>query len=59
MTDVSQDNIARRARELWEIAGRPEGRDDEFWYKAEQQVSGEAETREQLQADSTTSKNSL
>lgn len=59
MAEVSQDNIARRARELWEIAGRPEGRDDEFWFKAEQQVRGESETREKLEADHTTTKNSL
>ena len=59
MTDLSQENIARRAREMWEIAGRPEGRDEEFWFKAEEQVLGERETREKLKADPTTTKKSL
>lgn len=27
--------IQRRARELWERAGRPQGRDLEFWLQAE------------------------
>ncbi|MCK7475410.1 MAG: DUF2934 domain-containing protein [Rhodopseudomonas palustris] len=42
-----------------EVAGRPEGRDEEFWFQAEEQVLGERETREKLQADPTTTKNSL
>jgi len=31
----TQEQIARHARELWERAGRPEGRDVEFWLNAE------------------------
>lgn len=30
--------IRARARELWEQAGRPEGRDVEFWLQAEAEV---------------------
>ncbi|ABD86785.1 DUF2934 domain-containing protein [Rhodopseudomonas palustris] len=51
MAEVSDEDIKRRAHELWEMAGRPEGREDEFWHKAEQQVRGEGETLEKLRAD--------
>ncbi|MGY4502002.1 hypothetical protein ACVWYH_005959 [Bradyrhizobium sp. GM24.11] len=30
----------KRAYELWENAGRPEGRDLEFWLRAESEVAG-------------------
>jgi hypothetical protein len=30
-------NIALRAYELWDAAGRPEGRADEFWFLAEEE----------------------
>ncbi|MGY3484420.1 hypothetical protein ACVW1C_002303 [Bradyrhizobium sp. USDA 4011] len=33
--------VAARAYELWEKAGRPEGRDEEFWHLAEQQLLNE------------------
>ena len=32
------DEIRRRAYELYEQAGRPEGKQDEFWYRAEQEI---------------------
>jgi hypothetical protein len=35
MSDAS--NIALRAYELWDEAGRPEGRADEFWFRAEEE----------------------
>ena len=28
------EQVRRRAYELWEAAGRPEGRGDEFWHEA-------------------------
>lgn len=31
----SEKRIRRRAREIWEENGRPSGRDEEFWFKAE------------------------
>lgn len=34
------DEISRRAREIWEESGRPQGRDLEFWLKAELEVLG-------------------
>jgi len=35
MSDAS--NIAQRAYELWDAAGRPEGQADEFWFRAEEE----------------------
>jgi hypothetical protein len=34
----SRDQIRRRAHELWEHHGRPEGRDVEFWLRAEAEL---------------------
>jgi hypothetical protein len=36
MSDVP--NIALRAYQLWEAAGRPEGRDEEFYFEAEEEL---------------------
>jgi hypothetical protein len=33
------EEIAAAAYGLWEQAGRPEGRDREFWFQAEQQLA--------------------
>jgi Protein of unknown function (DUF2934) len=35
--------VAVRAYELWEEAGKPEGRDEEFWHLAERQLLNEDE----------------
>ncbi len=32
-----EEQIRKRARELWESAGRPQGRDEEFWHRAEKE----------------------
>ena len=37
----SKDDIRARARQLWEQAGRPQGRDEEFWFQAEQELGEE------------------
>lgn len=34
--------IRRRAREMWEEEGRPEGRELEHWTEAEQEILGQA-----------------
>ncbi len=36
----TQPDISRRAAELWENYGRPEGRDLEIWLEAERQLLG-------------------
>ena len=38
MPSLTDDQIRTRALQLWEIAGRPEGRDDEFWHEAEREL---------------------
>ena len=35
MPQSTEEQIRERAHQLWEIAGRPEGREDEFWHEAE------------------------
>ncbi|MGC2176699.1 MAG: DUF2934 domain-containing protein [Bradyrhizobium sp.] len=35
------ETVAVRAYELWEQAGKPQGRDEEFWHLAEQQLLNE------------------
>jgi hypothetical protein len=42
-----QNEVANRAYRLWESAGRPHGRDLEFW------VQAEAEARSQVTGDTT------
>ncbi len=37
MTD-RENQIRRRAHELWEKAGRPDGEDERFWKEAEQEI---------------------
>ncbi len=37
-TTEREDRIRRRARELWQQAGEPEGQDARFWRQAEQEI---------------------
>jgi hypothetical protein len=37
-TKLDQAAISRIAYELWEKAGRPAGKDQQFWFEAEQQM---------------------
>lgn len=37
-----QDQIQRRAYEMWEADGRPEGQDQGYWFKAVAELAGEA-----------------
>jgi hypothetical protein len=38
MENPTKDQIIHRAYELWEQAGKPEGRDQEFYHQAEQEL---------------------
>jgi hypothetical protein len=38
MTEPLEKDISRLAYELWEKAGRPDGRDDEFYHLAQQEL---------------------
>ncbi len=44
MTGSIDEQIRSHAYRLWEKAGRPEGRDDEFWLEAERELRAEGET---------------
>jgi hypothetical protein len=35
----SREDVARRAEEIWKAEGCPGGRDTEFWFEAERQLS--------------------
>ena len=35
--DSFANKLRQRAYELWEEEGRPDGKDQEFWYRAEQE----------------------
>ena len=41
MGQAELDEIRARAHKLWEDAGKPDGRIDEFWFQAEQQLKAE------------------
>jgi Protein of unknown function (DUF2934) len=39
MAKPTEEQIRIRAHELWEEAGKPDGQQDEFWHKAEKDLS--------------------
>jgi Protein of unknown function (DUF2934) len=47
MSETNQDReeqVRRRAYELWEQAGRPDGRHDDFWHQASAEGAGHGGT---------------
>ena len=42
MFKPTDEQIRTRAHQLWEAAGSPDGREDDFWHLAEHQLSGGA-----------------
>jgi hypothetical protein len=42
---INNEEIARRAYELWEQGGRPEGKDAENWLRAEAELNQQAPRR--------------
>jgi len=38
---ISEDAILKRAYEIWEKSGKPNGREDEFWHLAERELREE------------------
>lgn len=38
MTKPTEEEVRLRAHQLWEQAGRPDGRGDEFWHEAEKEL---------------------
>ena len=43
MQRPAEMDIVRRAYELWEQAGRPDGRDQDFYHQAEQELQTASE----------------
>ena len=43
---IDLDDIRRRAHELWELAGKPDRREDEFWLEAERELKEKQIRRE-------------
>ena len=43
MEESMEEQIRIRAHELWELAGKPDGRHEEFWYEAEKEIKRESE----------------
>lgn len=41
---ASEEQIRNYAHLLWDKAGRPEGRDTEFWHAAEVELNAESES---------------
>lgn len=58
MQDELEQRIRHRAREIWEAEGYPEGRSEEFWLRAEQEVRAEQDTYNKLKADPNITTNS-
>jgi hypothetical protein len=46
-----KQRITERARQLWEKDGRPEGRDTEYWLKAENELAPHSVAGEEDPAD--------
>lgn len=51
MTNPHEEAIRARAHQLWEQAGRPEGRDREFWLQAELDLKKEGTTNPDEQSE--------
>ena len=49
---MRRGKVRARAYELWEQAGRPAGRELEFWLEAERQIEDEREERKGSDASS-------
>lgn len=43
MQTLDQEKVRDRAYQLWDRAGQPEGRDQEFWFDAERELAEEDE----------------
>jgi hypothetical protein len=46
MAYPTDEQIRTRAHKLWEQAGKPDGRDAEFWHQAEKEMREMEELRE-------------
>lgn len=44
---MTEEQIRIRAHQLWDLAGRPEGREEEFWHEAERELKGGADNSDE------------
>jgi hypothetical protein len=51
MAKPHEEQIRKRARELWEQADKPTGRDKEFWHQAEKELQDADESPSQRTPD--------
>jgi hypothetical protein len=51
MPSPTDERIQARAHQLWEAAGRPDGREHEFWFQAEQELKGDLATNPDEKSD--------
>ncbi len=45
---VTEEQVRNYAHQLWEEAGRPKGRDTEFWHAADVELNAESESPDAL-----------
>jgi hypothetical protein len=36
--EITEQQIRTRAHQLWELAGKPDGKDAQFWHEAEREL---------------------
>jgi hypothetical protein len=51
MAKPARIEVVRRAYELWEQAGKPEGRDDEFYHQAERELQEAGDSPKEIPDD--------
>ena len=56
---ATEEQIRNYAHQLWEKAGRPEGRDMEFWHAAEVELNAASESPDAPTETAQPNKNSL
>ncbi len=55
-TQISREDISRRAEEIWRNYGTPQGRDEEIWLEAERQLQSPAKSAIPANEDVSTAK---
>jgi hypothetical protein len=51
MAEPTKEQVIHRAYELWEQAGKPEGRDDEFYHQAERELQEAGDSSKEIPDD--------
>lgn len=45
---ITHEDITKRAHDIWEQSGRPEGQETEHWFRAEHELRKDRDQAEQL-----------